>query len=215
MGTAASVAGGRNIEVTPMPDILILFAHPRLEKSRANSALLKGLPQHEHITFHDLYEHYPDLHIDIRREQALLEKHDIVVLHHPFYWYSVPPLMKQYFDLVYAFGWAYGPGGTALKDKFCFHVLTSGGNEAAYSADGFHGHTLHDFLLPLKRTATLCGMRWLPPFAVQGTHRMGDSDLERAGARYGLLLTALANGDLDPASLSTLDRLNDAEPITR
>lgn len=83
-----------------MARVLILFAHPRLEKSRANRALLDRMPRHAGITFHDLYEHYPDFNIDIRREQALLEKHDIVVLHHPFYWYSVPPLLKQYFDLV-------------------------------------------------------------------------------------------------------------------
>lgn len=198
-----------------MPRLLVLFAHPRLEKSRANRTLLQRLPQHRHITFHDLYEHYPDFNIDVRREQALIAAHDMLVLHHPFFWYSVPPLLKQYIDLVYSFGWAYGPGGTALKDKYCFHVLTSGGNEQAYTAEGFHGHTLHDFLLPLKRTATLCGMRWLPPFAVQGTHRMGDAALELAAERLSRLLTGLAEGGTDPASLAALDRLNDHEPITR
>ncbi len=198
-----------------MPRLLVLFAHPRLEKSRVNRALLLRLPQHRHITFHDLYEHYPDFNIDIRREQALIAAHDILVLHHPFFWYSVPPLLKQYIDLVYSFGWAYGPGGTALKDKHCFHVLTSGGNEQAYTPGGFHGHTLNDFLLPLKRTATLCGMKWLPPFAVQGTNRMSDTGLERAAVRLSELLTALAEDLIDPASLAPLDRLNDIEPITR
>lgn len=192
-----------------MPRILILFAHPRLEKSRANRALATRLPAHRNITFHDLYEQYPDLNIDIRREQTLLEAHDMVVLHHPFYWYSVPPIMKQYFDLVYGFGWAYGPGGTALKGKHCFHVLTSGGNEQAYSVDGFHGNDLHAFMLPLQRTATLCGMHWLPPFAVQGTHRMSDTDLAQAADRLAAILLGFAEGSIDPATLSTMDRLND------
>ena len=192
-----------------MPRILILFAHPRLEKSRANRSLIERLPEHRSITFHDLYEHYPDFNIDIRREQVLLGKHDILVLHHPFYWYSMPPLLKQYIDLVYAFGWAYGPGGTALKDKHCFHVLTTGGNEQAYSVEGFHGHTLHEFMLPLKRTATLCGMRWLPPFTVQGTNRLSDQDLKHAAEHISSILHGLAEGSIDPASLVTMDRLND------
>jgi glutathione-regulated potassium-efflux system ancillary protein KefG len=197
-----------------MPRILILFAHPRLEKSRANGTLLQRLPKHRHITFHDLYEMYPDFNVDIRREQALLETHDVVVLHHPFYWYGMPPLLKQYVDLVYSFGWAYGPGGTALKDKHCFHVLTSGGNEQAYSPDGFHGHTLQEFMLPLKRTATLCGMNWLPPFAVQGSNRMNDAEFDLAATQYAHLLTGLADGSMDPASLSGTERLNEALPTT-
>ncbi len=198
-----------------MPRILILFAHPRLEKSRANRALLQRVPEHKNITFRDLYEAYPDLNVDVRHEQALVAAHDILVLHHPFYWYSVPPLLKQWIDLVYSFGWAYGPNGTALKGKTCFHAITTGGNEQAYSAGGFHGHTLHDFMLPLERTATLCGMNWLPPFAVQGSNRMGDAELELAAFQYARLLSGLADDTIDPATLATLERLNEAVPITR
>ena len=47
------------------------------------------------VTFNDLYEHYPDLFIDIKREQQLLAKHDIIIFQHPFYWYSSPPILKQ------------------------------------------------------------------------------------------------------------------------
>jgi len=197
-----------------MARILIQFAHPRLEKSRANRALLQRLPKHPDITFRDLYELYPDLNVDVAKEQELLAAHDIVVLHHPLYWYSVPPLLKQYIDLVYAFGWAYGPGGVALKGKAQFHVLTTGGATEAYTAEGFHGNTLHEFLLPLKRTATLCGMIWLPPFAVHGTNRLSDTELERITEQYARLLLRLADGGLSVSELVGLDRLNDAVPLT-
>ena len=40
--------------------ILILFSHPLFEKSHANKALVKNIPESENITFHDLYEEYPD-----------------------------------------------------------------------------------------------------------------------------------------------------------
>jgi len=196
-----------------MPRILILFAHPRLEKSRANKALLRRIPSNKQITFRDLYELYPDLNVDIRKEQTLLQEHDIIILHHPLYWYSVPPLLKQWIDLVLAFGWAYGPGGTALTGKSWFHTLTTGGGESAYTAEGFHGSTLEQFMLPLKRTATLCGMRWLPPFAVHGSNKLSETELELHAERYHRLLAGLSEGSLSPTDLGNLHRLNDAVPL--
>ncbi len=191
-----------------MPRVLILFAHPRLERSRTSRALLRHLPDRPDVQLRDLYELYPTFDVDIPREQALLAEHDIVVMQHPVYWYSVPPLMKQWIDLVLAFGWAYGPGGTALRGKTWLHVTSTGGAAEAYTAAGFHGSTLADFMRPLQRTATLCGMRWLPPFAVHGTHRLDDAGLERAAAAYGRLLAGLADGVLDPARLEGTTSLN-------
>jgi glutathione-regulated potassium-efflux system ancillary protein KefG len=191
-----------------MPKVLVLFAHPRLEKSRSNRALLRHLPGN--VTFRDLYERYPDFNVNIAEEQRQLLDHDIVVFHHPLYWYSAPPLLKQWIDLVLSFGWAYGPQGTALKAKVAFHVLTTGGPESAYQLDGFHGFTLAEFLRPLQRTMTLCGMTWLPPFVVHGTHRRTDEELEDLGNKYGQLLQGLAQGDLRPEDLGALDRLNQA-----
>lgn len=176
-----------------MPRLLILFAHPRLEKSRTNARLLQHVPPREDVTFRDLYEHYPDFNVDVADEQALLLRHDVFLWHHPLYWYNAPPLVKQWIDLVLSFGWAYGPGGTALRGKAMGHVVTTGGAEAAYQLDGMHGWTLDEFLRPLQRTITLCGMHWLPPFAVHGTHRLSDDALEREAARYGHYLSALAD----------------------
>jgi glutathione-regulated potassium-efflux system ancillary protein KefG len=197
-----------------MPRILVLFAHPRLEKSRTNRALLRRFPASDRITFRDLYELYPDFNVDVAREQALLTEHDIVVLHHPFYWYSMPPLLKQWIDLVFGFGWAYGPGGSALKGKMLFHVLTTGGGTEAYTREGFHGSTLQEFMLPLKRTATLCGMHWLPPFVVHGTNKLSDAELERTAEQYHRLLQGSAAGTIALHDLVALDRLNDAVPLT-
>ena len=97
--------------------ILIIFAHPRFEKSAINSMLVKSIPDLPEITFHDLYEKYPDFNIDIEHEKKLLVEHQVIIWQHPFYWYSAPPLLKQWIDLVLEFGWAYGPGGDALQGK--------------------------------------------------------------------------------------------------
>lgn len=73
-----------------MKSVLILFAHPKYEQSRINKALVENIKHLEGVTFHDLYEHYPDFNIDRAFEKKLLIQHDIIVWHHPFYWYSCP-----------------------------------------------------------------------------------------------------------------------------
>ena len=97
--------------------ILVLFAHPAFERSRVHRRLVDAVAELPGITFHDLYEAYPDFDVDVRREQKLLLEHDLVVLQHPFFWYSTPPLVKQWEDLVLEHGWAYGTGGNALHGK--------------------------------------------------------------------------------------------------
>jgi glutathione-regulated potassium-efflux system ancillary protein KefG len=79
-----------------MAAVLILFAHPALEKSRVHAQFIKELDGINGVTFHDLYEAYPDFDIDVQHEQALLLKHDIIVWQHPFYWYSSPAIIKQW-----------------------------------------------------------------------------------------------------------------------
>ncbi len=84
--------------------LLIQFAHPAPQKSRANRALLAAARQVQGVTVNDLYEEYPDFHVDVAREQALLATHEVVVFQHPFYWYSAPALVKEWQDLVLTIG---------------------------------------------------------------------------------------------------------------
>ena len=192
-----------------MNKLLILFAHPRFEQSRSNAALLRDLPQHDHLTFHDLYELYPDFNIDIRVEKELLQRHDIIVMHHPFYWYSIPPLLKQWIDMVLEFGWAYGPGGTALKGKILFNTITSGGTREVYQREGRNRFTVREFLAPVEQTMNLCQMHYFPPFAVQGTHMLSREQLQRMSADYRELLLKLLNNDFDTEQLLQFEFLND------
>jgi glutathione-regulated potassium-efflux system ancillary protein KefG len=69
-----------------MKKILIIFAHPVLEKSRVHKTLLKYISGLDHVTFVDLYESYPDFDIDVKREQQLLLAHDIIIWQHPLCW---------------------------------------------------------------------------------------------------------------------------------
>lgn len=192
-----------------MKDILILFAHPRLERSKINRTFLEHLPQEPWLTVRDLYELYPGFNVDVRTEKEVLLAHDIVVWHHPFYWYSAPPLLKQWIDMVLEFGWAYGPGGTALQGKWVFNAITTGGAREAYAHDGRNRFTIAEFLTPFNQTAQLCKMSYLPPFAVQGTHRLSDEAIGDHAEHYVALLHALHDGSLDEGSIAGHTFLND------
>ncbi|MEM6966687.1 MAG: NAD(P)H-dependent oxidoreductase [Bacteroidota bacterium] len=167
-----------------MKSVLILFAHPRFEQSRTNKVLVQGIKSNSEVTFHDLYETYPDFHIDIPYEKKLLEQHDVIIWHHPFYWYSCPPLMKQWIDLVLEYGWAYGPNGNALNGKKCLQIITTGGSAKVYCAKGKNVYSINEFLRPFEQTARLCGMEYLAPFAIMGTHQLTRDDLQKYALQY-------------------------------
>jgi glutathione-regulated potassium-efflux system ancillary protein KefG len=192
-----------------MQKILILFAHPRFEISRAHAALLGAVPKVPGITVRDLYELYPQFDVDIEAEQAVLLQHDLIIWQHPVYWYSGPPLLKQWIDLVLARGWAYGHGGTALAGKAIFSAVSTGGSAGAYRQDGSHGHTLREFLLPFEQTARLCNLRQLPPFVVHSARQAPAVELAETAALYGQALLRLHGRLPDEAELRSYEYLND------
>ena len=193
-----------------MAKMLILFAHPALEKSRVNRRLVRAVPKLPGITFHDLYDAYPDYDIDVAREQALLLAHDLIILQHPFYWYSTPPIIKQWEDLVLEHNWAYGSKGTALHGKRMLSLITTGGGATAYRRDGYNRYTIRELLAPIEQTAFLCGMTYLPPYLIQGTHRLDDEQIAREVERYSQLLTLLNNDQIDLAAVQQLPYFNEA-----
>jgi glutathione-regulated potassium-efflux system ancillary protein KefG len=179
-----------------MRRILVLFAHPALEKSRVNRRLIAGSDS-SGVTFNDLYEHYPDFDVDVEREQELLVSHDVVVFHHPLYWYSVPALLKQWIDLVLEHGWAYGSGGEALRGKWLVNAITAGGGQATYTPEGLNRRTLRQMLAPIEQTAWLCWMKFLPPYVIHGAHTLERGDIEQHASDYQLFIRMLLDPTVD------------------
>jgi glutathione-regulated potassium-efflux system ancillary protein KefG len=180
-----------------MHKVLILFAHPRLEKSRVNRRLLDSVPKDLPVTVHDLYEKYPDFNIDVEAEKKLLLEHDVIIWHHPFYWYSCPPLLKQWIDMVLELGWAYGTGGNQLSGKYVFNVVTTGGAQETYTHEGRNRFALSELLSPFDQTAYLCKMNYLPPYAIQGTHRFTVEELEDHALRFEQMLRRTVAGEFN------------------
>lgn len=193
-----------------MARVLINFAHPALEKSRVQKQLLTTIKGIKGITINDLYEWYPDLDIDVAREQQLLEKHDIILLQHPFYWYSAPAIIKQWMDLVLEHGWAYGHTGKALQGKYFGNVISAGSGEKNYQPEGIHRYPVHQFLLPFSQTAALCNMQYSAPYVIYGVHRMDIEDIRTASQQYLHMLELLRDDKIDPAALPRLTYMNEA-----
>ena len=192
-----------------MNRILILFAHPALEKSRVQYRLAKAAQTLEGVHFHDLYEHYPDFMIDVEHEQALLREHDIILLQHPLHWYSAPAIIKEWQDLVLEYGFAYGTDGTALKGKIMANVISAGGARNAYRKEGHNRFSIRALLAPFEQTAHLCGMRYLQPFAVHATHSLSKANIDEQAEHYRQTLWRLQRELPAPDALEPLQYLND------
>jgi glutathione-regulated potassium-efflux system ancillary protein KefF len=171
--------------------VVLVYAHPYPTRSLTNRRLLEAVRDLDGLDVRVLYDLYPDFSIDVDAEQAALDKAQAVVWQHPLYWYSVPPLLKLWLDKVLARGWAYGEGGTALRGKRCLWVVSAGGDEAAYSAGGMHGHGFESFVAPMQQTAKFCGMLWEGPLVVLGAHGIDREALDDACRRYRDRLSSL------------------------
>ncbi|MGB3619684.1 MAG: NAD(P)H-dependent oxidoreductase [Catalinimonas sp.] len=118
----------------------------------------------EHAARHGGFEE------DIRGEMDKLARADAVIFQFPLWWFSVPAVLKGWFDRVLARGVAYGPpaGGSyrtgPLRGKRALLSLTTSEPELAFG-EGARNGDLHSLLYPVQRgTLYYTGMAVLPPF---------------------------------------------------
>lgn len=183
-----------------MQKVLIIFAHPATYKSKINSELIETVKTLKGVTVNDIYENYPDFFINVKREQKLLIEHDIIVWHHPLYWYSCPALMKEWIDLVLEHGFAYGRNGKALHGKMVMNSVTTGGSAEVYSETGRNHYTIAQFLIPFHQTALLCGMKYLPPFVIHNAHNYDSLHVRQELKKFKKVIIALRDGLLNNTS---------------
>lgn len=172
---------------------VVLAAHPQMAQSRVTARLMRRAALvGADVDVRDLYALYPDYWIDRAAEQAALAAAQAIVWLHPVHWYGMPPLLKLWLDEVFAFGWAYGPGGDALRGKALWLVASTGGTAENYSAEGTHGLAFADFLPPYERTAALVGLRWRAPLVLHNAHRADEAELQRFEDAFASGLASLA-----------------------
>lgn len=152
-----------------MSKVVVISGHPNLESSYTNKVVLAQLQKAiSSIDVRRLDELYPDYHIDVEAEQAALLEADVVVLQFPFYWYSMPALLKKWVDDVMSFNFAYGPEGDKLKGKGFIISTTIGGPAESYDPLGYNHFTVEQLLMPIQQTAYLAGMNYQKPIFTHG-----------------------------------------------
>lgn len=105
---------------------------------------------------------------DILAEIEKLQNAELVIFSFPIYWFSVPAILKGWFDRVLISGLCYGGmrfydrGGLASKRTML--AITIGGQPHMLVENGIHGE-LNEMLRPILRgTLAYTGMTVLPPF---------------------------------------------------
>ncbi len=144
---------------------------------------------------------------DVAAEQDKLRRADLVIFQFPMWWFSMPAIMKGWFDRVYAYGFAYGVGEHsetrwgkrygegAFKGKRAMLVVTTGGWAEHYSERGISG-PIDDLLFPIQHGMLFYpGFDVLPPFVMFKSSAMDTTrhteTLSALGARLdGAMLDA-------------------------
>lgn len=130
---------------------LVIVTHPHMETSVINKRWVEELKKYpDKYTANELYKVFPDGNIDVEKEQNLVERHENLVFQFPIYWFHCPPLLKQWFNEVFTYSWAYGSRGDTLRNRKVALAISAGIRKEDYSETGRYRHTLDQILLPFK-----------------------------------------------------------------
>jgi NAD(P)H dehydrogenase (quinone) len=138
---------------------------------------------------------------DIMAEVEKLLAADLLILNFPLYWFSVPAILKGWFDRVLLSGVTYGGKRLydhgPLKGKKALLTCTLGGRDDMFAHDGIHGE-IETLLKPiLQGTLGYVGMDVLTPFFGFHVPYLSDD----------------ARGEILTAYVKRLSRINQETPL--
>lgn len=169
----------------------LILAHPNLVASKANRALLEAVRDLPGVEVADLYALYPDGRIDVEAETDRLLGADRVVMQFPMYWYSTPPLLKQWQDEVLTPLFYLRPAVAAQLAGKPLRIATTTASEVeSYQPDGRNGFTVHELFAPLRAMARRSGFVWETPFVAHDMRAPTPDALALQAARYRTLLSS-------------------------
>ncbi|WP_241613061.1 NAD(P)H-dependent oxidoreductase [Rosenbergiella epipactidis] len=144
---------------------LIIVSHPYPDNSTAIKTLENSCINIPSVAVRNLESIYGNnvAKINVTKEQAACEEVDRIVFMFPIHWFNLTPMLKAYLNEVWTYGWAFGPGGNALKDKEMLVVTTAGASSHMYSESGLIQSTIEDVLTPIKASALYVGMKYTHP----------------------------------------------------
>ncbi|PST84317.1 NAD(P)H oxidoreductase [Pedobacter yulinensis] len=162
---------------------LVIIIHPDLAQSVVNKRWILELQKHpEKYTLHNLYLCYPDGQIDVAAEQEFIARYAKIVFQFPFYWFSCPPLFKQWLDEVLTDGWSYG-SNYALRGKKVALAISAGIDAAGYQPGGRYKYTLEQLTAPFELTFAYVRADYRQLFAFYGREYNGTAPRIEESAR--------------------------------
>jgi NAD(P)H dehydrogenase (quinone) len=140
---------------------------------------------------------------DIAAEQEKLRWADTVIFQFPLWWFSMPAILKGWFERVYAYGFGYGVGEHSsshwgdrygegnLAGKRAMLVVTTGGWASHYDGRGVNG-PMEDLLFPIQHGMLFYpGFEVLPPFLLYRSSRVDEAAYVAACSELGQRLDTL------------------------
>jgi NAD(P)H dehydrogenase (quinone) len=141
---------------------------------------------------------------DVAAEQDKVMWADAVLIQFPLWWFSVPAILKGWFDRVLAAGWAYrvtdpaNPkrmlryGDGNLKGRRGMLIVTTGATAASLGPRGVAGD-IDDLLFPVNYGVFwYTGMSALKPHLIHGANRVSENEYARLEAELAARLATLA-----------------------
>jgi len=129
------------------------------------------------------------LNAEVRAEQQKLRDADLVILHFPLWWFTMPAILKGWIDRVFTYDFAYGAklsryGAGPFAGKRAMVATTAGGRSGHYTARGVNGPT-EDLLFPVNHGVLhFTGFDVLPPFVEHSAVHLDDESYTAIAGRY-------------------------------
>lgn len=142
-------------------EVLILLAHPNMDASKANAAMIEAIKDFPFLRIINIYE--APFEVATYKDAIREAKH--IVFQFPFYWASAPHLLKKWCDELFG-ALLENPG---VKGKTLTIATTTGSEYEAYRSGGRNMFTIDELLRPYQALANHTGMKWQTPFALYGT----------------------------------------------
>lgn len=105
---------------------------------------------------------------DIVEEQKLVTWADLIIFQYPMWWTDAPAILKGWFDRVFSYNFAYGPGRYKegnLKGKSAIVSVTHGADDLSeYGETGIKGKVEERLFNIQHEKLFYCGMTVLEPF---------------------------------------------------
>lgn len=134
----------------------------------------------------------PDIVGEIQKIQAA----ELILFITPIWWFSVPAILKGWFDRVLAMGVTWDGGkiyeNGLLRGKQAMMIATAGGPEVYYQQNGRHKADILQILHPINHgTLAFCGLNVHEPFVVLNTLGLDSAGRDKALAELKFRLDNL------------------------